>query len=135
MGRSWTPLAACSSRRDRQTPSVAPTLAEVDTETLRRKIENGDELVLVDALSLISYAASHLPGAINMPPERVDELAPRRIPDLAAEVVVYCSSATCTASVDAAERLLELGYENVRHYAGGKRAWIDAGLPLEGGRT
>jgi rhodanese-related sulfurtransferase len=34
-----------------------------------------------------------------------------------------------------AERLLELGYRNVRHYAGGKRDWIDAGLPLEGGRV
>lgn len=114
---------------------MAPTLADVDTETLRRKIENSDEIVLVDALSLISYAASHLPGAINMPPEQVDALAPRRIPDLAAEVVVYCASPNCKSSVEVGERLLELGYENVRHYAGGKRAWIDAGLPLEGGRA
>ena len=48
---------------------------------------------------------------------------------------MYCASPTCTSSVEVGERLLELGYENVRHYAGGKRAWIDAGLPLEGGRA
>ena len=114
---------------------MPPPLAEIDTETLREKIESGDELVLVDALSLISFAASHLPGALHIPPERVDDLAPRRVPDLASEIVVYCSSPTCTSSVEVAERLLELGYENVRHYAGGKRAWVDAGLSLEGGRT
>jgi rhodanese-related sulfurtransferase len=114
---------------------MASALVEIDTDTLRRKIENGDGLVLVDALSVISYAGSHLPGAINMPPERVDDLAPRRIPDLGQEIVVYCAGPTCTSSVEAAERLVELGYGNVCHYPGGKREWIDAGLPLEGGRA
>ena len=114
---------------------MATALVDIDTETLRRRIENRDELVLVDALSLISYAASHLPGAMNMPPERVEDLAPRRIPDLGAEIVVYCASPTCMSSVEVAQRLIELGYANVRHYAGGKSAWIEAGLPLEGGRV
>jgi len=110
-------------------------LALVDRESLRQKIESGEMFVLVDALSLISYAASHLPGAIHMPPESVDERAPRRIPDLQTEIVVYCSSPDCESSVAVGERLVELGYENVRHYAGGKRDWLDAGLPLEGGRA
>jgi rhodanese-related sulfurtransferase len=114
---------------------VAATLVEIDTDALRRRIDSDEPLVLVDALSLISFAASHLPGAINIPPERVDDLAPRRLPDLDAEIVVYCASPTCTSSVEVAERLLELGYTQVRHYAGGKRAWVDAGLPLEGGRA
>jgi rhodanese-related sulfurtransferase len=114
---------------------VARTLVDIDTDTLRRKLENGDAFVLVDALPVISYAASHLPGAINMPPERVDDLAPRRISDLGAEIVVYCASPTCMSSVEVAERLAELGYEKVRHYPGGKRDWVAAGLPLEGGRA
>lgn len=114
---------------------MATTLVEIETDTLRQRIDSGDDLVLVDALSLISYAASHLPGAINIPPERVDDVAPRRIPDLGAEIVVYCASPTCTSSAEVAERLIELGYTQVRHYAGGKRTWIDAGLPLEGGRA
>jgi rhodanese-related sulfurtransferase len=25
----------------------------------------------------------------------------------------------------------QLGYTNVRHYAGGKRDWVEAGLPIE----
>ena len=114
---------------------VGTALATVNCDELRQKIEAGEEFALVDALSLISYAASHLPGAIHIPPEQVDDRAPRRIPDLDTEVVVYCSNPDCESSVAVAERLLELGYTNVRHFAGGKRDWIEAGLPLEGGRV
>ena len=114
---------------------MATTLVDIDTESLRRKIYKGEEFILVDALSLISYAASHLPGAISMPPESVDGLAPRRIPDLGTEVVVYCASPSCESSVAVAERLIELGYRNVLHYRGGKQDWSKAGLPFEGGRV
>jgi rhodanese-related sulfurtransferase len=108
---------------------------EIDRDSLWRGIEERRGIVIVDALAPISFAASHLPGAINIPPESVDELAPRQIPDPDAEVVVYCTSDTCDASVIVARRLLELGYRHVSHYAGGKRDWSAAGLPLEGGRT
>ena len=114
---------------------MAIAVAAVSRESLWEKIQSGDELVLVDALSPISYAASHLPGAINLPPDAVDERAPRRIPDLDTHVVVYCASSTCDSSVVVALRLIELGYRNVSHYVEGKRAWVDAGLPLEGGRV
>lgn len=114
---------------------MATTLAHISRETLWQKIERGDEFVLLDALSPISYAASHLPGAISMPPEWVDERATRRIPDRNTEVVVYCSSSTCDTSVIVANRLIELGYRNVAHYVEGKRDWVEAGLPLEGGRV
>jgi rhodanese-related sulfurtransferase len=114
---------------------MATTVAHIGRESLWRKIERGDDLVLVDALAPISYAAAHLPGAINIPPGQVGERAKRRIPDLDSEIVVYCSSYTCDSSLVVANRLIELGYRNVRHYAGGKLDWIDANLPLEGGRV
>jgi rhodanese-related sulfurtransferase len=78
------------------------------------------------------YAHSHLPAAINIPPGQVDaERLPRRIPDRAAEIVVYCANPSCEDSVVVARRLRELGYANVRHYAGGKDEWRELGLPLE----
>lgn len=113
---------------------MRPPSVEIDRESLRRRLEEGNELVLVDALAPLSYAARHLPGAINIPPARVDELAGSQIPGLDTEIVVYCADAGCDASVEVAQRLIELGYRNVRHYSGGKRDWADAGLPFEGGR-
>ena len=59
---------------------MATTLIHVSRDDLKEKIERGEEFVLVDALSPLSYATSHLPGAISMPPGHVDELASRRFP-------------------------------------------------------
>ena len=107
----------------------------ITREGLRDKIENGDTFVLVDALSPMSFAAAHLPGAINLTPGWVDDRARRRIPDRDTEIVVYCEDPACESSTKVADRLLEIGYRNVRHYAGGKRDWAEAGLPLEGARV
>jgi rhodanese-related sulfurtransferase len=104
----------------------------VTADELLRKLERGDDLVLMDALAPMVYAHSHLPGAINMPPSAVDptRLA-KRIPDLDTEIVVYCANPSCDDSVVTAQRLRELGYTNVRHYAGGKDEWRELGFPLE----
>lgn len=114
---------------------MSPTLERVSRDRLWQKIESGDEFVLVDALSPMSYATSHLPGAINLPPESVDGRAQRRIADPTTEVVVYCSDVTCNSSVVVGNRLIELGYQNVGHYPEGKNDWVAAGLPLESGRS
>jgi rhodanese-related sulfurtransferase len=114
---------------------VAATLAQIDRETLRSWIENGRDFVLVDALSPMAFAMSHLPGAVNITPDWIDDRARRRIPTRDADVVVYCADFDCDSSVIVASRLVELGYRNVRHYAEGKRDWVAAGLPLEGGRV
>lgn len=116
-------------------PHIDTTVAEITRERLWAKLQAGEELVLVDALSPIAFAGAHLPGAINITPDRVDTLAERRIPDRDAEVVVYCANPDCVSSVEVAARLVELGYTNVLHYAGGKQEWREAGLPLEGGRV
>jgi rhodanese-related sulfurtransferase len=110
---------------------MAETIAHVGREELRAKLERGDDFVLVDALAPIAFARSRLPGAINLTPDWVADRASRRIPDRAAEIVVYCADVDCESSVIVAQRLLELGYERVGHYAGGKRDWVEAGLPLE----
>jgi len=110
-------------------------VSRISRDCLREKLERGDDFVLVDALSPMSFAASHLPGALNLTPGWMDERARRRIPDLDTEIVVYCESADCDSSVIVANRLLQLGYRNVRHYGEGKRDWAAAGLPLEGGRV
>jgi len=114
---------------------VSGGVEPISREALRDKIESGETFVLVDALSPMSFAAAHIPGAINLTPGWVDDRARRRIPDRNTEIVVYCENETCESSTKVAGRLLEIGYCNVRHYAGGKRDWTEAGLPLEGPRA
>jgi rhodanese-related sulfurtransferase len=107
---------------------------DVSRDELCESVECG-EVVLVDARSPVSWAAQRLPGAINIPTGTVDERAPGRIPDRSTKVVVYCGGGACEASLSVAGRLVELGYDNVRHYSGGKQDWEQAGLTLEGGRA
>jgi rhodanese-related sulfurtransferase len=107
-------------------------MRNVSAEELLRRIQEGDSLVVVDALPPMAYAHSHLPGAINLPPSSIDpDIVARRIPDRLAEIVVYCANPDCEDSLATAQRLQRLGYTNVSHYAGGKNEWRDAGFPLE----
>jgi rhodanese-related sulfurtransferase len=67
---------------------VAPTIT---LEELRRKLDRGDPVVLVEILPPPRYREGHLPGAIYIPPSQVRELAPKRLPDKSAEIVLYCA--------------------------------------------
>lgn len=91
----------------------------------------GRRVHLVEALGVAYFADAHLPGALNVPIDRVDELAPTLLPDKDALVIVYCSDPTCPHSGIVARRLLELGYTDVLTFPGGKQAWAAAGHPLE----
>lgn len=66
----------------------------ISREELKAKIERGDDFRLVETLAPEKYRHTHLPRAINIPPDRVAELAPRLLPDRSAEIVVYCASPT-----------------------------------------
>jgi rhodanese-related sulfurtransferase len=103
----------------------------ISCEELQGKLERGEPVVLVDALPPMSFAHSHLPGAVNLAPHEVDGAAARRLPDKDAQIVVYCANPECESSIETAERLVALGYTNVRHYPGGKNEWRERGLPLE----
>lgn len=104
--------------------------ATISRQALQTKLASHQPPLLVEALGSAYFADAHLPGAINIPPDQVDRLAPRLLPDLDAEIVVYCSG-TCRNSEAAARRLEELGYRRVLLYPDGKEDWIEHALPVE----
>ncbi len=69
-------------------------VATISRDELKKKIDRGDRLLLVETLPAQTYHHAHLPGAINLPPDRVAELAPQLLRDKGAEIVVYCASPT-----------------------------------------
>lgn len=108
-------------------------VAKIDRTTLKAKLERREPVVIVEALPPRYYADAHLPGAINIPHDQVDALAPRLLPDKTAEIVVYCANTPCRNSTIAAERLVKLGYTRVSDYKEGKEDWAKAGFALEAG--
>ena len=110
-------------------------VATITRDELKGRLDRGERIVLVEALPAKYYLHAHLPGAINIPHDQVDALAPALLPDKAAEIVVYCANAPCKNSGLAAQRLSELGYARVRDYHEGKADWIAAGYTVVSGEV
>ena len=66
----------------------------ISRDELEQKIDRKDKFLLFETLPAAAYHHAHLPGAINMPPDKVTELAPSLAPDKNSEIVVYCASPT-----------------------------------------
>lgn len=102
----------------------------IDLTDLERGIDRGN-LTLVEALPEPHYARGHLPGAVVLPLDGLENNAARVLPEKGAEIVVYCAGPTCANSDTAGRALRALGYEHVRVFKGGKAEWTEAGRSLE----
>ncbi len=69
-------------------------VAAISRDDLKMKIDRAEKFRLVETLPAASYHHAHLPGAINLPPHQVKQLAPTLLPDKAADIVVYCANPT-----------------------------------------
>jgi rhodanese-related sulfurtransferase len=56
---------------------------------LKAKMDRGDPFMLLEVLAPKYYRHSHLPGALNLPPGKVAEMAPGLLLDKKAEIVLY----------------------------------------------
>lgn len=63
----------------------------ISTHDLKSKLDR-KQITVVETLAPDRYREAHIPGAINIPPEQVNDLAPRLLPDKDAEIVTYCSN-------------------------------------------
>jgi rhodanese-related sulfurtransferase len=66
----------------------------ISRDELKQKLDHNEHFTLVEALAPEKFAHAHLPGAINVPYDRVRELAPNLLPDKNADIVVYCGGPT-----------------------------------------
>lgn len=63
----------------------------ISTEDLKSGLDQ-ERLIVVETLAPERYREAHIPGAVNIPPERVKELAPQLLPNKDAAIVTYCSN-------------------------------------------
>jgi rhodanese-related sulfurtransferase len=67
-------------------------VATISREELQSKLDRGDDFFLVETLPEEQYRHTHLPGAVNLPPDSVRESASELLPEKDADIVVYCGS-------------------------------------------
>ena len=62
------------------------------TKDLKTKVDRKESITVVETLAPERYREAHIPGALNIPPERIKELAPELLPNKDAEIVTYCTN-------------------------------------------
>ncbi|MGC1372818.1 MAG: rhodanese-like domain-containing protein [Candidatus Sulfotelmatobacter sp.] len=64
----------------------------ISAKDLKAKLDKKQNITIIETLAPERYRESHLPGALNIPPEQIKELAPKLLPDKKAEIVTYCAN-------------------------------------------
>ena len=64
----------------------------ISTEDLKAKLDRKESIKVVETLAPERYREAHIPGALNIPPEKIKELAPQLLPNKNAEIITYCTS-------------------------------------------
>ena len=74
------------------------------------------EVVVVDVRTREEHESGHIENAVLVPNESIGSEMPEALPDKEATLLIYCRSGR--RSKQAAEKLLELGYQNVYDFGG-----------------
>ncbi|MEO8798617.1 MAG: molybdopterin-synthase adenylyltransferase MoeB [Polyangiaceae bacterium] len=105
------------------------TTHELSLAELKKRIDAGEKLTLVDVREKEEFRAGYIPGALSLPRGFLEMQAEQKLPDKNAKIVVYCAGGTRSAF--AAKALTELGYSNVETANPGFTRWKDSGFPID----
>jgi rhodanese-related sulfurtransferase len=103
------------------TPRISPS-------QVRRALLLRDEIALLDVRHEAAFATGHPLFAANMAADRIELEAETRLPRKDVPIVVYDAGEGLV--FQAADRLMALGYTNLRQLDGGLQAWQAAGYEV-----
>ncbi len=105
---------------------------EIDSWDLKVALEEGENVIVVDARSPQAFQTERIPGAISLPHQSMSAVSTALL-DKRALVVTYCDGIGCNASTKGALAMSKLGFR-VRELMGGLDWWKRDGHPIEGGQ-
>jgi rhodanese-related sulfurtransferase len=103
-------------------------IRETNVDDVKKKMDRGGKFLLVDVREESEFAKDHLPGAIHLGKGVIERDIEARVPDLNAEMILYCGGGFRSAL--AADNLQKMGYTNVISMDGGIRGWREKSYPL-----
>jgi rhodanese-related sulfurtransferase len=104
-------------------------IREIDVAGYRALVEEDASVLLIDTREESEFAAGHAAGAMHLSKGIIERDIEQRVPDNGRKLVLYCGGGYRSAL--AADNLQRMGYRQVWSLAGGWRAWLEAGMPVE----
>ena len=104
---------------------------ETDAWDLNEAIQNGENVVVIDARSAEAFEEGHIPGALSLPHRTMNEDSTADL-NREALYVTYCDGIGCNASTKGALNMTRLGFR-VKVLMGGLDWWKRDGYPTETG--
>lgn len=104
------------------------TVRECSIEDVKRRLDAGERLVLVDIREESEFAVDRLPASVHLGKGILERDIEALVPDVEREIILYCGGGYRSAI--AGESLARMGYTKVVSLAGGIRAWRAAGFPV-----
>jgi rhodanese-related sulfurtransferase len=103
---------------------------------LRKMRDADEEFLLVNTLPADNFAATKIPGAINIAEQDADfvDRVEKKAGGKDKPVVVYCASMQCNSSTNGAEKLEQAGFTNVFDFEAGAEGWSQLNAEKSGGR-
>ncbi|MHB8997817.1 MAG: rhodanese-like domain-containing protein [Armatimonadota bacterium] len=112
-----------TEEKPRQSTARTITATEV-----HRRLEAGENLLLVDLMPPSQYLLIHIPGAISIPLDYLHDVLEYLPRD--EDIILYCTDEKCEFSDIGARKLALHGFTNVLVIPGGMAEWEAAGLPF-----
>lgn len=103
-------------------------IREIGVDETRRELESGRARV-IDVREEHEWNEAHVRGAEHLGKGILERDIEIIAPDPSTALILYCGGGYRSAL--AADSLRRMGYTNVKSMAGGWRAWLEAGAPIE----
>lgn len=102
---------------------------ECTVADVQKRLDAGENLLLIDVREESEFAAAHIPGAKHLGKGVIERDIEKEVPDVDTEMILYCGGGYRSAL--AADNLRKMGYTRAISMDGGFRGWKEAGLPTE----
>jgi len=89
-------------------------------------------VIILDARDPEDFREGHVPEAKSLPYDEFSEDSALVLQDIPfdLEVITYCEGMNCSLAEDLADLLKEMGFLDVKVFAGGWEEWLENGMPV-----
>ena len=105
-----------SSTEDNKVSVKEANIQYVSMNDIEKIMNENENYIILDVRTIEEYNDGHIPGAICIPNETIDENVVSKLPDKEQLILIYCRSGN--RSKQATKKLKDLGYLNLIEFGG-----------------